>query len=189
MATLDLSSGPTTTEEVVVKPLFTGKLSWPAPVMQCLEIVATLEMTAKDKTDSEKLETLQSFLKKELSSSEISEEEKTAATRFVDETLPHVVLAVLAVSKGQVSLKVVEAVKEKVTEAVKEKVAELAEPAAAALATAEGKLAQVVGAAKVEEWKKEVVAAVPASCWGCFPKQVKTTIVPPPTSTASTVSV
>jgi hypothetical protein len=181
MATLDLSSGPTTTEEVVVKPLFTGKLSWPAPVMQCLEIVATLEMTAKDKTDSEKLETLQSFLKKELSSSEISEEEKTAATRFVDETLPHVVLAVLAVSKGQVSLKAVEA--------VKEKVAELAEPAAAALATAEGKLAQVVGAAKVEEWKKEVVAAVPASCWGCFPKQVKTTIVPPPTSTESTVSV
>ena len=184
----DLSNNTVSVAEpvaVVEESLFTGKLSWPAPVMQCLEIVAKLELTVKDKTDAEKLAMLQTFLKKELSSSEISEEEKTVATRFVDDALPHVVLAVLAVSKGQVSLKVVEA--------VKEKVAELAAPAAAAaeagLATIEEKLAQVVGAAKVEEWKKEVVAVVPASWWGCWPKQVKTTIVPPPTPTVSTVSV
>lgn len=185
----DLSSNTVSVVEpvpVVEESLFTGKLSWPFPVTECLMIVAKLELTVKDKTDAEKLVMLQTFLKKELSSSEISEEEKTTATRFVDETLPHVVQAVLVVSKGQVSLKVVET---QVVEAVKEKVAELAEPAAAVLATVEGKLAQVVGTAKVEEWKKEVVAVVPASWWGCWPKQVKTTIVPPPTPTVSTVSV
>lgn len=180
----DLSSNTVSAAEtvpVVEQSLFTGKLSWPAPVMQCLEIVAKLELTVKDKTDAEKLAMLQAFLKKDLSSSEISEEEKTVATRFVDEALPHVVTAALAVSKGHVSLKAVEAAKEKVVE--------LATAAEAGLATVEGKLAQVVGTAQVAEWKKEVVAVVPASWWGCWPRKVQTASIPPTTTSLSTVSV
>ena len=68
----DLSSNTVSVVEPVTvteESLFTGKLSWPFPVTECLMIVAKLEMTVKDKTDSEKLAMLQTFLKSQTLSS------------------------------------------------------------------------------------------------------------------------
>lgn len=81
------------------------EIDWTNPLPHALRISAHIQSTFTDLKGKDKLELLKSVLKEVLATSEISEEERTTALRFVDEILPVAVSAAVMVAKGEFDLK------------------------------------------------------------------------------------
>lgn len=126
----------------VIADLDLKEVDWTNPLPHALRVSAYIQSTFTDLKGKDKLEILKSVLKEVLAKSEISEEERSTALRFVDEVLPVAVSAAVLVAKGEFDLK--------------KKVAEvLADPGAA-----------------LEEAREVVAVATPylSACWGCLSK-------------------
>jgi hypothetical protein len=126
----------------VIADLDLKEIDWTRPLPHALRVSAYVQSTFSELKGKDKLALLTSVLKEVLAKTEISEEERTTALRFVEEVLPVAVSAAVMVAKGEFDLK--------------KKVAEvLADPVAA-----------------LEEVKDVVAVATPylAACWGCVSK-------------------
>jgi hypothetical protein len=86
---------------VLLKRFSPANVDWKNPLPYALQISAYLS-TLKHLKGKEKLELLQSILKKGISIAGISEQERLIAVRFVEDVLPIVVDAALSVSRGEV---------------------------------------------------------------------------------------
>lgn len=87
---------------ILLKRFSPAGIDWKNPLPYALQLSAYLS-TLKHLTGKEKMELLQATLKKAISTAEISAQERLVAVRFVEDVLPMVVDAALAVSKGEVS--------------------------------------------------------------------------------------
>lgn len=141
----------------VIEDLDLKEIDWTNPLPHALRVSAYIQTTYKGVKGADKLTLLKDVLKALLSKTEISEEERSTATRFVDEVLPVAVSAAVMVAKGEVDLKKV--------------VAKVLEDPGAAL----------------EQARDVVEAATPycLTCWGFLkrvvvpaPRRVQTTTPP-----------
>lgn len=87
---------------VLLKRFSPANVDWKNPLPYALQVSAYLS-TLKHLKGKEKLELLQSVLRKAISTAGISEQERLIAVRFVEDALPIAVDAALAVSKGEFS--------------------------------------------------------------------------------------
>jgi hypothetical protein len=139
----------------VIADLDLKEIDWKNPLPHALRVSSYIQTEFKELKGKDKLELLSSVLKGVLTNSEISEEERTTALRFVDEILPVAVSAAVMVAKGEIDLK------KKVAEA-------LANPAEA-----------------IETVKDVAEVAMPycLACWGFVQKAAK--VSPPAQTTKS----
>lgn len=127
----------------VIADLDLKEIDWKNPLPHALRVSSYIQTEFKGLAGKDKMALLGSIMKGVLAKSEISEEERTTALRFVDEVLPVAVSAAVMVAKGEIDLK--------------KKVAEvLADPGAA-----------------LEQAQQVVAVATPycLACWG-FVKKV-----------------
>jgi hypothetical protein len=111
----------------VIADLDLKEIDWKNPLPHALRVSSYIQTEFKELKGKDKLELLTSVLKGVLTNSEISEEERTTALRFVDEILPVAVSAAVMVAKGEFDLKKALANPAEAIETAKE-VAEVAMP-------------------------------------------------------------
>jgi hypothetical protein len=89
----------------VISDLDLKEIDWKNPLPHALRVSAYIQTTFADLKGKDKLDILKSVLKEVLAKTEISEEERTTALRFVDEVLPVAMSAAVMVAKGDFDLK------------------------------------------------------------------------------------
>lgn len=89
----------------VIADLELKDIDWKNPLPHALRVSSYIQTEFKELSGKDKMVLLTSVLKGVLAKSEISEEEKTTALRFVDEVLPVAVSAAVMVAKGEIDLK------------------------------------------------------------------------------------
>jgi hypothetical protein len=111
----------------VISDLDLKDIDWKNPLPHALRVSSYIQKEFTDLKGKDKLTLLSSVMKGVLAKSEISEEERTTALRFVDEVLPVAVSAAVMVAKGEFDLKKVLANPAEAIETAKD-VAEVAMP-------------------------------------------------------------
>ncbi len=89
----------------VIADLDLKEVDWSNPLPHALRVSAYIQSEYKGVKGADKLELLKTVLKEVLAKSEISEEERSTALRFVEEVLPVAVSAAVMVSRGEIDLK------------------------------------------------------------------------------------
>lgn len=131
----------------VVQVFDPKEVDWKNPIPTALKIGQHVE-TIKDLVGKDKFKVVKGTMKILVTKSEISQEEKQSAHRFLDDVLPAVMQAAVSVSKGEFSLK-------KEADDLKEAAQEIfANPL---------KVGEVV---KRELEERKVALAACTSCWG-----------------------
>jgi len=89
----------------VIADLDLKEIDWKNPLPHALRVSSYIQTQFTDLKGKDKLTLLSSVMKGVIANSEISEEERTTALRFVDEILPVAVSAAVMVAKGEFDLK------------------------------------------------------------------------------------